>query len=141
MAFQQLIDSFSWNPKRLFLIDGFGAILSSFLLGVVLVKLENLFGIPIPTRYFLAFLPCTFAVYDFYCFTRVKENVGLFLKCIAYINISYCCISLGLAFYHYNQITYFGWTYVLLEIVLVLALANLELKTANLSAKISSASR
>lgn len=141
MAFQQLIDRVSWNPKRLFLIDGSGAILSSFLLGVVLVKLENIFGIPIPTLYFLAFLPGAFAVYDFYCFTRVKENVGLFLKSIAYINISYCCISLGLAFYHYNQITYFGWTYVLLEIFIVLALANLELKTANLTAKINSASR
>lgn len=135
MIFQQLIDKVSRKPKNLFLIDGLGAIISAFLLGVVLVKLESIFGIPVPTLYFLAILPGIFAVYDFYCFFRVKENIGLFLKSIAYINISYCFISLGLVIYHYKKITYLGWTYVLLEILVVMALANFQLRTANLTLK------
>lgn len=135
MIFQQLIEKISLNPKKLFLIDAFGALLSSFLLGVVLVRFENIFGIPVPVLYFLAILPLAFAVYDFYCFTRVKENIGLFLKSIAYINIYYCFISLGLAFYHFKRITYLGWTYILIEVFIVIALANIEFRTANVSLK------
>ena len=133
MTFQQLADRFSLHPKRLFLLDGFGAIISAFLLGVVLVKLESIFGVPIRLLYFLAFLPIAFAIYDLYCFISVKENIGLFLQSIAYINIIYCCISLGLAFYHYKKITYLGWTYMLLEVFVVIALANLEFRTAKLT--------
>ncbi len=135
MAFQQLIDKIYLKPKSLFLIDAFGAIISAFLLGVVLVELESVFGIPLPTLYLLALLPGGFAVYDFHCLISVKENIGLFLKGIAYINLSYCCISFGLAFYHYKKITYIGWTYVLLEIIMVVALATLEFRTAKLSSK------
>lgn len=135
MAFQQLIDKIYLNPKRLFLIDASGAIISAFLLGVVLVKLESIFGIPIPTLYFLALLPGAFALYDFYCFIRVKENIALFLKGIAYINLSYCCISFGLAIYHHKEITLLGWTYVLLEIFIVITLANFQFRTAKLTSK------
>lgn len=135
MIFQQLVDRISLNPKRLFWVDAFGAILSAFLLGVVLVKLESVFGIPAKTLYFLAFLPAVFVLYDFYCLIRVKENIGLFLKGIAYINLVYCCISFGLAFYHYKKITYMGWSYVLLEICILIALASLEFRTAELTSK------
>ena len=64
------------NPKRIFQIDRFGAILSAFLLGIVLVKLENPFGIPKPTLYVLASFPCFFAIYDFYCYFIIDKNLG-----------------------------------------------------------------
>lgn len=134
MTFQQITDRISSNPKQLFLLDGFGALLSSFLLGVILVEFKNLFGIPVPTLYFLAILPGTFAIYDLYCFTSVK-NIGLYLKSLAHINASYCCISLGFAFYHVDTITVLGWIYILLEILIVLVLANLEINIARLISK------
>jgi hypothetical protein len=123
----QLINWANDNPRKLFLIDGVGAMLSAFLLGVVLVELEDVFGIPPPTLYLLALLPCLFAVYDLYCYRKKEENIGPFLKGIAILNISYCLLSLGLAFYHYQSITYFGWAYILVEILIVLMLARLEL--------------
>jgi len=131
MIFQRAIDTFSLNPKQLFLIDGFGAILSAFLLGFVLVKLERVFGIPRTTLYFLALLPCFFAAFDFYCYRWIKTDMGTFLKAIAYINLLYCGLSMGLAIYHHSKITYWGWAYILLEILIVAYLAILELKTAN----------
>lgn len=135
MAFQQLIDGIYLNPKRLFLIDAFGAILSAFLLGVVLVQLESIFGIPVTTLYLLALLPSAFALYDLYCFIRIKENIDLFLKGIASINLLYSCLAFGLAIYHYKKITFLGWTYVLLEIFIVITLANFEFRTATLMLK------
>jgi hypothetical protein len=135
MAFQRLVEKICLNPKRLFLIDAFGAVISASLLGVILVKLEDIFGIPLPAFCLLALLPIGFALYDFYCFINIKENIGLFLKGIAYANLLYCCISLGLAFYHYVKITYLGWTYIVLEIFMVTALAMLELRIAKLTLK------
>ncbi len=119
------------HPRKLFLLDALGAVTSAILLGIVLVKLEWIFGIPESTLYFLAFLPCLFAIYDLYCFFQISSRVGIFLKGLAIINLSYCCLSIGLATYHYEKITIWGWTYILLEILIVTLLAIIELKTAN----------
>ena len=119
------------NPKKLFLIDGSGALLSAFLLGVVLVRFEPVFGMPRETLYFLAFLPCIFAVYDVYCYLRITKNQGLFLKIIAVANLVYCVVSTGLVLQHYQRLTNLGLAYFVLEIIVVIVLAMVELKTAS----------
>ena len=102
----------------------------AFLLGFVLVKLESIFGIAKSTLYLLASLPCLFAIYDFYCFYTLKTKLGIGLKVIGISNLLYCCLSLGLAIYHRQELSYFGWTYILLEIFIVASIACFELKVA-----------
>ncbi|MCH3882567.1 MULTISPECIES: hypothetical protein [Tenacibaculum] len=114
--------------KKFFLIDGFGAIISAVLLGLVLTKLETYFGIPKPTLYFLATLPCIFAIYDFYCYFKINSSLDKFLKAIAIINLLYCCLSIALAIYHSNLITKLGWLYIILEIIIVTTIAFVELR-------------
>lgn len=118
------------NPKKLFQIDGFGAILSAILLGIVLVKLESVFGIPISTLYFLASLPCFFALYDFYCYYNINKNLGVLLKGIASMNFIYCYLSIGIVIYHREVIKILGWLYILLEVAIVSLLALIELRVA-----------
>jgi len=113
------------------LVDGSGAILSAFFLGVILVKWKSIFGIPPSTLYFLALLPCLFAGYDFFCYWNLKTDPRVFLKCIAAANLMYCCISIGFAWYHHNEITYYGWLYVLAEILILAGLSLFEIKVAN----------
>lgn len=129
-VFHQASEIIEFNPKKLFIIDGLGAILSAFLLGVVLVGFESIFGIPKSTLYCLAFFPCLFAIYDFYCFFMDGNNISLQLKGIAILNLLYCCLSVGLIIYHHHRITKYGWAYLMIEIIIVLALAYYELKTA-----------
>lgn len=126
----QLISWGNTDPRKLFLIDGLGAILSAFLLGVVLVEFEEYFGIPRPTLYILALLPCLFAGYDFFCYQKKNENVDSFLKGISFLNIGYCLLSIVLASYHYERVTYLGWGYILIEVLIVMTLAMIELKAA-----------
>ncbi len=130
MPLAQIVEKLKHHPKKLFLIDGLGAMVSAFLLGVVLVRLERYFGIPPSTLYFLATLPILFAIYDFYCYRKENDVLGQFLKGIAVANLSYCCLSLGFAFYHSNTITNLGWAYVLGEIFIVVLLATIELGVA-----------
>lgn len=118
------------KARNLFLIDAFGALVSAFLLGVVLVKLERIFGIPPTTLYILASLPVFFALYDFYCFRKKDDNLGIYLRAIAIVNLLYCCMSIAFAFYHYEEITLLGWLYILVEIIIVALLAVVELRVA-----------
>lgn len=117
------------NTKTLFAIDGLGALLSVFLLGVVLVQFESLFGMPKETLYFLAFLPCLFAVYDLVCYLKVKRNELFFLKGIAIANLLYCCLSVVFVIHHYAQLTNLGLIYFVLELIVVLVLVSIQLKT------------
>ena len=127
---QRLVNSFKSNPKRLFIIDGLGALFSAFMLGIVLVRHQSLFGIPISVLYILASLPIVFAFLDLTFYIFGQKQLGRFLIIIALINIFYCFISLGFAFYHYNSLTTLGWAYILIEILIVLTLANIEFKVA-----------
>ena len=117
--------------KKIFLIDGIGALVSAFLLGVVLVHFEAYFGIPKSTLYILAGIPCIFALFDFYSFLKVKENLAKHLKWIATANLLYCCLSIGFAFYHSSEIKSLGWAYIIGEVAIVVSLALFELKIAN----------
>lgn len=121
-----LITNIQQNPKKLFLIDGFGAILSTFMLGVILVRFEVLFGIPSSVLYILAIIPLFFTLYDIYSFKQKYSKTGILLKGIAILNLLYCCISLGFAVYHFHSITYVGWSYILIEITIILLLAFIE---------------
>ena len=128
MLLKYLITKAKLNPKKLFFIDGLGAILSAFLLGVVLIKFEMFFGIPSSTLYLLATMPIFFAVYDFYCYRVKHQKTGLLLMGIAAFNLIYCCLSLGLVFYHFETMTYLGWIYIIIEIIIIAFLSMIEFR-------------
>jgi len=120
------------DQRTLLLLDGFGAIISAILLGIVLVHFQPYFGMPVKTLYFLAALPCCFAIYDFVCYLRVSKNIGFYLELIAIVNLLYCCLSIGLAVYHAAELTSLGWSYIIIEVIVVVGLSLVELKAARL---------
>lgn len=132
MIFQRIINKMTLTPRAMFLIDGLGALLSAFLLGIILTKFENTFGMPSKVLYFLAALPCIFAVYDFSCYWQAIENWRPFLKTIAIANLIYCFISIGFVVHHFEKLTTLGLIYFLLEFAIVIILASIEFKTATL---------
>lgn len=119
--------------KKMFIVDGLGALLSAFLLGVVLVYFESYFGIPKSSLYILAALPCFFAAYDLFCYLKVDKNLGRFLKGIAIANLLYCCLSIGFAIFHRSVITSMGWAYIVVEIIVVVMISKFELELAERS--------
>lgn len=120
----------SVTPKKLFLIDGLGVLISAFLLGIILVRFESFFGIPARALYILAVIPVAFAVYDLYAYYRVHKNAANWLKGIAFLNLLYCAISIGFAIFHHQQIKTVGWLYLSIEIFVVICLVIFELKVA-----------
>ena len=119
------------QPKKLFLIDSTGAFLSAFLLGVVLVSLERTFGMPRNVLYFLSVSACIFGIYSLMCYVLLKEHWKPYLQMIAFANLLYCCLTIGLVIYWSKELTNLGLLYFLSEIGVVITLAIVELKTAS----------
>ncbi|TVR77981.1 MAG: hypothetical protein EA412_09780 [Chitinophagaceae bacterium] len=126
-----MIGFLSKNPQKLFLIDSIGALLSAFLLGVVLVKLEPFFGMPRKVLYLLSAIALIFAVYSFFCFLYARKDWRIFMKYIAFANSAYCCLTIALVFYFNRLLTIAGLLYFIIEVTLIFGLVILELKAAS----------
>ena len=119
------------NPKKLFLVDSLGAILSTFLLAVILVRFESAFGMPRNVLYFLSIIAFVFAINSFINYLLVKENWKPSLKTIAVANLLYCGITLGLTIYFNKELTSLGLIYFFSELAVIVTLAIIELKAVS----------
>lgn len=129
MSLQQIANTIA--PRRLFLIDGLGALLTSVLLGVVLVRFKSTFGIPVATLYVLAGIAAGFFVYSISCSALNVKRWRPCLRVIAGANLCYCCLTLGAMLYLHQDLTLLGMGYFAGEIVVVVALAAFELRAAS----------
>lgn len=125
-----LVERLRSNPRPLFVVDAAGALLSALLLGVVLVRFERVFGIPVPTLYLLAALPVLFAAVDLAVYLGLRGDLSRPLCLVATLNLGYCALSLALAVRHREVVTVWGWAYLLGEIAIVAALAAFEIGVA-----------
>jgi hypothetical protein len=116
------------HPKKLFLTDAVGAILTSFILAAILYPLNQYFGMPAPVLTLLAGIAAAFAMYSFCCHRFLLKNWRPFLQIICFANVAYCCLSAGLVIAYFNRLTIIGVVYFLAEIIIILCLVTIELK-------------
>lgn len=126
-----LLNRIAPGIKQLFLIDGLGALLSAFFLGVVLVRYHAYFGMPVPVLQVLAGIALVFALYSLSCHVLLKADGRPFLRAIALANLLYCALTAVLLVYHAGQLTPLGWTYFILELLIVCSLVRVELHVAS----------
>jgi hypothetical protein len=122
------IYSLSSKSNIIFLIDGLGALLSAFFLGVILVKFEDSFGMPHTILYFLSLVACLFMIYSFICYFFNFKKWKPYLKTIIIANTLYCFATIGLVFYCYKSLTILGLIYFILELIVLITLIFIEYK-------------
>ena len=130
IGFQLILDKITSNPKKLFLIDSLGAVLTAFFLGVILVRFEDSFGMPKTILYVLSSMACIYAIYSICSYFLLTNIWRPYLKGIAIANLIHCCLTIGLVFYFYQKLTVLGLTYFLLELIVVFGLIIVELTVA-----------
>lgn len=126
-SFQKFIS----KPKNIFLLDGFGALLTAFLLFLVLSTFNTFFGLSKTTLEYLSLLALVFSVYSFSCFLLITNNWKPYLKIICITNILYCLLTFGIILYYYESISVFGIAYFLGEIIVICGIVFLEIRTIN----------
>jgi len=114
------------QPKRLFIIDGIGALISAISLGYIMIVFNSIFGLPKNVLYLLATIPLFFLVFDMFAYYWGNEKIGWYLKIIVFLNVGYCILSLGLLSYHFSVLTKWAMIYFVVEICIVLALSRIE---------------
>lgn len=126
-----MVQQFSINPKRLFLIDGLGALLTAFLIVAMLMRYIEIFGMPLKPLYFLSGIAFSYAIYSICCYLFIGRHWQAYLKLIAFANLLYCCVTITFVIYFYASITILGFIYFSVELIVISCLAAIELLTAS----------
>src|SRR5687768_10005669 len=113
--------------QRIFLIDGFGALLSTLLL-VIVSFYEEVFGMPSAVIRQFIFIPSVFIIYSFSIYFLNPVKWKLFLRLIATANLLYCLLTLGLVIRFSSQLTPLGLAYFIGEIFIIVILSIFEFR-------------
>ncbi|MCV9932516.1 hypothetical protein OIU80_09495 [Flavobacterium sp. LS1R47] len=123
-----IITKLASKPKNIFLLDSIGAFITAFLLGFVLAKFQDAFGMPQTILYFLSALALVFAIYSSCCYYYVTTKWRSYLYPIMIANVLYCCLTSGLLIYYFHKLTILGLIYFILEISIIICLVVIERK-------------
>ncbi|MEQ8629558.1 hypothetical protein [Ekhidna sp.] len=115
--------------RKIFLIDSIGALLSAVLLGLVFVHYQYLIGMPVHILQVLAGVAVLFMLYSFSCYYINPVNAKARLRTIAIANLLYCVTTLILMGVYFDELTLLGFTYFILEILVITFLARFEFKS------------
>lgn len=116
------------DKRNIFLLDGVGALISTLFLGIILPYNYELIGLPKSTLYFLSIFPLLFCFYSFGCFTKIKTLKPYHYFVIAFLNLSYCTITVFTVARFLGGFTDLGYIYFLIELIIILILAAYEMK-------------
>lgn len=111
-------------------MDGVGAILTCILLVMIFGFSSDLSGEILTIVHSLALIAFLFSIYSLTCYKLNVQKWRPLLKGIAFANITYCLLTGFFLSTFWNDLTSFGVTYLAIEIVIVLILASVELRTA-----------
>lgn len=117
------------NPRQVFLLDGFGALLSALLLIFLIAPFYNVFGVPHPLAIQLAIPVVGFCVYSLLCYLLHLRNWKPYLFLIAFANFAYCCFTAGIMIKYFRSMELLGFLYFSAEILIILFLVRIELMT------------
>jgi hypothetical protein len=127
---QSLIHYFKRKPKKLFLADGLGALLTSVLLIALLTTFNESFGMPLKAVYVLASVAFVYFIYSISCYLFLGHNWNPYLKLIAIANLFYCFATITLVVFFYQSLTSLGVIYFIAELIIIFCLLLIEFKTA-----------
>tara|TARA_R110002096_G_scaffold77896_12_gene183525 strand:- start:24312 stop:24746 length:435 start_codon:yes stop_codon:yes gene_type:complete len=119
------------RPHQVFLVDGLGALVSTLLLGIMMVRFESIFGMPASVLYALAAIAAGFSLYSILCWVIEPANWRPWLRGIASANLLYCCLTVGLVITRQDDLSLLGTSYFAGEIAVVVVLALFELRVAS----------
>lgn len=125
-ATNSIINNLITNPKRLFLWDGIGGLISAFMLFLVL---KDFSGMPPRVLNQLAAIALFCGVYSLSCYAFVKSQWKNFMTFIAVFNGCYCILTLVMMVINFTELEPAGTIYFIAEIAIIAKLAITEFQS------------
>lgn len=123
------------SSRKLFLIDGVGALLTAVLTGLVLPSFESYVGLPLVALRALGIVAFMFSIYSFLNFHFFSPNWPRYLAAIAVANTLYSIVSLAVVFYFRESVTTLGILYFASETIVIAILVAVEWRTSEARAQ------
>lgn len=125
---QRLLSKLSADPRRIFLIDACGALLSACLLCFLLIPFYKNIGLPKQTLLNLAIIAAVFCAYSTAChfLSGTRWKVMLAVICIA--NVLYALLTVCTLLIHQETISVLAVLYFTGEIFIIFTLCYIELQ-------------
>ncbi len=121
-----MIDFFLKDPRKIFLLDSFGALVTAICIGVIMVQFNSLFNIPVKILYTLASIAVFLCIYSFSVFKIFPKKWPMLLKFLSQMNLAYCIITVLMLLTFRQSITAWSMAYFTCEIVIILILVSFE---------------
>lgn len=118
------------KPKTLFLVDGLGAMITSFFLLVILINFNKYFGMPKTALSYLSTIAAFLCIYSTICFFFLKDNWNFHIRIISIANLLYCFLTIGFIIFNFATLTIIGTTYFLVEIIVIGGLVYIKFHVA-----------
>jgi hypothetical protein len=130
MTLTTLITSLRADPRRVFVLDGVGALVSAVILGLVLPPFDEALGTTRSALHALAALPVAFALYDLVCWAARVRWWRAAVRGIATANLLYPVFSAVTLWNDQVPLTGLGIAYFTAESATLWAIAALEYRVA-----------
>ena len=114
------------DKRKIFLLDGIGALVSASFTGLVLPLFSQWIGLPLWSLYCLAMFPVSYGVYSLCCYWFINEIRPSLLKAIIIANLFYCVLS-GAVILFFPSLTILGSLLLTAEILIVLGVVAIEI--------------
>jgi hypothetical protein len=124
--FHNFSNNLTTNPKKIFLVDAVGALLTAFNLFAVLRVFNEHAGIPKNVLTLLAGVALVFCMYSISCYFTLNHSWKPYLKLIAIANLLYCLLTIRLVLYYWQTIKALGFVYFSVEVLVIFALVYFE---------------
>jgi FtsH-binding integral membrane protein len=115
------------SSRLLLLVDAAGALLSAAIL-LLLSFHHDFVGLPAAVLRALATPAAVFFLISGAGYLSKPARPARLLSAIAVLNFMYCVVTLWVALNFASALTWAGWTYFVLEAIVILALVRLELR-------------
>ncbi len=126
----KVLDKFNSNPKKLLLVDAWGAGITVLLLAVIIEPFQEHFGMPMLVLRLFSIIACVYTVYSLMSHYFGNQKHTLLLKIIAFANTFYGCLIAFFVVRYFEKLTPLGMIYFAGEIILIMGLVVLELQVA-----------
>ena len=114
------------NPKRIFLLDSAGALITTIGLVLILIVFEPYFGMPRNALYLLSAIAFSLFTYSISCYFLVKKNWNLYLLILMVGNTLYALVSIVLIIKNFDPLTILGILYFTSEKIIIALIVNFE---------------
>ncbi len=116
------------NSKNIFLLDAFGAFLSSLFALLICFFFRKETGFPQQILLIMILLPSIYFFISIFSHISAGKKWKQLLKLIIVLNLLYCVLNAGFLIFLRHQLTAIGTTYLILEIIVILLIVIVENK-------------